>query len=108
MGLLRQNSMIDILEKKWVHTPGTKRSPEEEEGHYKTVKRCTDILCDDIDRYMKLRNAHGISFEVKRLIYSYITRYSLLPLQEPWAQRYLQYLNYTTLILPENVPAKIK
>jgi hypothetical protein len=46
--------MIDILEKKWVHTPGTKRSPEEEEEHYKTVKRCTDILCTDIDTYTAL------------------------------------------------------
>lgn len=54
MGLLRQHKMIDILEKKWVHTPGTKRSPEEEEEHYKTVKRCTDILCTDIDTYTAL------------------------------------------------------
>jgi hypothetical protein len=43
---------------------------------------------------------------VKRFIYSYITRYSLLPLQESWVQRYLQYLNYKTLTLQENIPEK--
>ncbi len=91
--------MAHILEKKWVHTPDSKRLPEEEEEHYRAVKLCTDILCGDIDNYMLSQNASGFSFQVKQLIYASIVEHELLPIHESWAQNYLRYLNYQTLSL---------
>ncbi len=102
LGLLQSHGLANILEKKWVHTPGSHRLPEEEEEHYQTVKKCTDILCGDIDDYMTTGNAGGFSFQVKQLIHTYIVRYNLLPLEELWAQNYLRYLNYQGPALAEN------
>lgn len=101
--ILRKNNLIDILEKKWVHTPGMKSSPEQEEEHHRTVKRCTDILWTDIDAYTEWRDASGLSFEIKQLIYDYIVRYNLLPVQEGWVQNYFRYLNYQRVTLSHAV-----
>lgn len=92
--ILKSYGITDILRKKWVHNPDKQNTPVEEEEHYKVVKTCTDILAKDIWDYNSRSDTSWLSFAVKNLLYKYIIKHKLLPLEEQWAKKYASYLKY--------------
>lgn len=92
--LLRLHGMESILQAKWVHNPDKENTPIEEEEHFMVVKACTDILWKNIGDYNLHGDASGLSFATKSLLYKYIIKNNLLPLDQEWTKKYLSYLKY--------------
>lgn len=92
--ILERFNLGSILDSKWVHIPWEKWNLEEENRHYETIKMCTDMLWKDISDYIGIDDLSGISFAVKKLLYQYIIKYNLLPLDSEWVRRYLSALVY--------------
>lgn len=84
-----------------MHNPDKGNTPLEEEEHFTVVKVCTDILERDIGDYNSHSDVSGLSFAVKKLLYKYIIKYNLLPLDQEWAKKYLSYFKYEQIQINE-------
>lgn len=79
--LLEKYNISEILNWKWVHDPNIKNTNEdisEYTNHYELVKKCTDILNQNISDFNNNLNRNTLIFELRNLLWKYVRQYNLI------------------------------
>ena len=78
--LLKKYNLEYILEWKWVHNPDDKNLKNEDYSEHSTlINECTDILNLWIKEFNESKKINSIIFELRDLVWKYITNNNLLP-----------------------------